>query len=51
MPDLDVTSTLLEKIQRLRDYSGERFARPKAAIAQTVPDIQNYESKIMQWTE
>lgn len=51
MPDLDVTSSLLEKIQRLRDHSGERFARPKAAIAQTVPDIQNYESEIMHWTE
>jgi len=51
MPNIKITSQLLGKIQNLRDYSGERFARPKASIMQTVPDIQDYEIEISQWTE
>jgi len=51
MPDLAVTSTLLKNIQNLRDHSGKRFARSKAAINQSVPDIQNFKTKILHWAD
>jgi hypothetical protein len=51
IPNVDMTPTVMEKIQSLRDYSGERFARPKVAIVQTVPEIKDYEIDITQWTE
>jgi hypothetical protein len=51
MPNIDMTPSGLEKIRNLRDYSGECFARPKVTIVQTVPEIQDYEIDITQWTE
>ena len=51
MPDIPITSALLDNIQLMRDFSGERFARPKTAVSQVVPEIQDFETEIMHWTE
>jgi hypothetical protein len=51
MPDIEITPKLSERIQNLRDSSGERFARPKTAIVQAVPEIQDFEIEITPWTE
>lgn len=51
MPDPLMTPGLVERIQRLRDYSGARYARPKSAVSQTSQVMSDQRVDIPLWSD
>jgi hypothetical protein len=51
MPDPKYTPGLKQQIKALRDFSGQRFGRPKHTVQQQAPKSMNKTNNIPLWTE